>query len=109
MTGVQTCALPIFIQYATGTEGMATWTTGAGVLPSREDVAVATNIMDDMIKAPHIAGAAYATPWQKGTTMDTINAEFRNYVPAYIKGEKTLEEALMSAQEEANKTIEANN
>lgn len=102
-------AATAFIQYATGTEGMATWTTGAGVLPSREDVAVATNIMDDMIKAPHIAGAAYATPWQKGTTMDTINAEFRNYVPAYIKGEKTLEEALMSAQEEANKTIEANN
>ncbi len=102
-------AATAFIQYATGAEGMATWTTGAGVLPSREDVAVATNIMDDMIKAPHIAGAAYATPWQKGTTMDTINAEFRNYVPAYIKGEKTLEEALMSAQEEANKTIEANN
>lgn len=102
-------AATAFVQYATGTEGMATWTTGAGVLPSREDVATATNITDDTLKAAHIAGAVYATPWQKGTTMDTINAEFRNYVPAYIKGEKTLEEALKSAQDEANKTIEANN
>lgn len=102
-------AATAFIQYATGIDGMATWTTGAGVLPSREDVAKATNIMSDPMKAPHIAGAAYATPWQKGTTMDTINAEFRNFVPAYIKGEKTLEEALQSAQDEANKTIEANN
>lgn len=101
-------AATAFIQYATGTEGMATWTTGAGVLPSREDVAKATNVMDDILKVAHIAGAAYATPWQKGTTMDTINAEFRNFVPAFIKGEKSLEEALQSAQDEANKTIEAN-
>lgn len=101
-------AATAFIQYATGTEGMATWTTGAGVLPSREDVAKATNVMDDILKVAHIAGAAYATPWQKGTTMDTINAEFRNFVPSFIKGEKSLEEALQSAQDEANKTIEAN-
>jgi len=101
-------AATAFIQYATGTEGMATWTTGAGVLPSREDVTTATNVMDDPLKAPHIAGAAYATPWQKGTTMDTINVEFQNYMPSFLSGERTLEDALKVAQDEANKTIEAN-
>jgi len=102
-------AASAFIQYATGTEGMATWTTGAGVLPSREDVTLATDVMNDPLKAPHIKGAEYATPWQKGTTMDTINVEFQNYMPSYISGERTLEEALKMAQDEANKTIEANN
>lgn len=102
-------AASAFIQYATGTEGMATWTTGAGVLPSREDVTLATDVMNDPLKAPHIKGAEYATPWQKGTTMDTINVEFQNYMPSYISGERTLEEALKMAQDEANKTIKANN
>lgn len=97
-----------FIQYATGTEGMATWTTGAGVLPSREDVTLATNVMADPLKVPHIEGANYATPWQKGTTMDIINVEFQNYMPSFINGNRTLEEALKMAQDEANKTIEAN-
>lgn len=97
-----------FIKYATGTEGMATWTTGAGVLPSRVDVTEATNVASDTKKLPHIAGAEYATAWQKGTTMDTINNEYRNYIPSVISGERTLEEALKVAQDEANKIIEAN-
>lgn len=98
-------AAKAFVKYATGTEGMATWTVGAGVLPSREDVTEATKAMDDINKQPHIAGAAYATPWQKGTTMDTINTEFRNYIVSAVKGERTLEEALKLATEEANKII----
>lgn len=101
-------AAKAFIQYATGTEGMATWTTGAGVLPSRKDVTDSTNVATDPLKIPHIAGAAYATAWQKGTTMDTINNEFKNFIPSFINGERTLEEALKVAEEEANKTIEAN-
>lgn len=97
-----------FIKYATGPVGMATWTTGAGVLPSREDVTVATNVAADPNKAAHIAGAAYATPWQKGTTMDTINTEYRNYIPSVVTGGKSLEETLKFIDEEANSTIEAN-
>lgn len=97
-----------FVKFATGTEGMAIWTTGAGVLPSREDVAIATDVSGDPLKIAHIAGASYATPWQKGTTMDTINNEFRNFMPSVVKGEKTLAEALLAAQEEANATIKAN-
>lgn len=102
-------AASAFIKYATGVDGMATWTQGAGVLPSREDVTLATDVLNDPLKAPHIAGADYATPWQKGTTMDTINVEFQNYMPSYINGERTLEDALKMAQDEANKTISANN
>lgn len=97
-----------FIKYVTGPEGMATWTTGAGVLPSRKDVAEATKVADDVKKVPHIAAAAYATPWQKGTTMDTINNEFKNFIPSAVKSERSLADALKMAEEEANKTIEAN-
>lgn len=101
-------AAKAFIKYAAGTEGMATWTQGAGVLPSRMDVAEATKVSEDPLKAPHIAGAAYATPWQKGTYLDTINGEFRNYALSVVKSERTLEEALTIATDEANKIISEN-
>lgn len=97
-----------FVKFATGPVGMPIWTTGAGVLPSRSDVADATKVEENPFLIPHIAGAAYATPWQKGTTMDTINNEYRNYVVAAIRGETTLAEALQKAQDEANATIAAN-
>jgi len=97
-----------FIKYITGPEGMATWTTGAGVLPSRTDVAEATKVKEDPLKIPHIAGAEYSTAWQKGVFMDTINNSYKNYLPSAIKGERTLAEAMKLAEEEANKTIEAN-
>jgi len=97
-----------FVKFATGTVGMPIWTNGAGVLPSRSDVAAATKVQDNAYLVPHIAGAAYATPWQKGTTMDTINNEYRNYVIAAIRGETTLSEALKKAETEANATIAAN-
>jgi multiple sugar transport system substrate-binding protein len=73
------------------------------------DVTTATNVEKEPLKMPHIAGAVYAIPWQKGTTMDTINVEFQNYVPSVISGERSLEAALKIAEDEANKTIEANN
>ncbi len=97
-----------FVKFATGTVGMPIWTTGAGVLPSRSDVTDATKVKDNPLLVPHIAGAAYATPWQKGTTMDTINNEYRNYVVAAIRGETKLSDALKKAQDEANSTIAAN-
>lgn len=101
-------AATAFVQYVTGVDGMATWTTGAGVLPSRDDVTLATKANEDPLKIAHIAGAEYATPWQKGTTMDTINNEYKNVLPSVIKGEKSLADALKSAQDEANKTIDSN-
>jgi len=97
-----------FIKFATGPVGMPIWTTGAGVLPSRSDVAEATKVNENEFLIPHIAGAAYATPWQKGTTMDTINNEYRNFLVSAIRGERTIKEALQRAQDEANATIRAN-
>ncbi|GKX30278.1 sugar ABC transporter substrate-binding protein [Vallitalea longa] len=97
-----------FIHYATGVEGMATWSAGAGVLPSRTDVTESTKVAEDLLKMPHIKGAVYATVWQKGTTMDTINNEYKNYIPSVVSGERTLEDALKKSEEEANRTIEAN-
>lgn len=98
-------AASAFVKFSTGTQGMATWTTGAGVLPSRIDVTEETNAASDPLKAPHIAGAEYATAWQKGTFLDTINQEFRNYAPSIVKGERTLEEGMKLSEEEANKII----
>lgn len=97
-----------FIKFATGPVGMPIWTTGAGVLPSRADVAEATGVNENEFLIPHIAGAAYATPWQKGTTMDTINNSYRNFLVAAIRGERTIKEALQKAEEDANATIRAN-
>jgi multiple sugar transport system substrate-binding protein len=97
-----------FVKFATGTVGMPIWTKGAGVLPSRSDVAEATKVGENPLLIPHIAGAAYATPWQKGTTMDTINNEYRNYLVTAVRGEATLSAALKKAQDEANLTIIAN-
>ena len=101
-------AATAFVKFATGTVGMPIWTSGAGVLPSRSDVATATKVQDNKFLVPHIAGAAYATPWQKGTTMDTINNEYRNYVISAIRGETKLADALKKAETEANATIGKN-
>ncbi len=95
-----------FIKYATGPEGMTTWCSGAGVLPSRTDVTDAMGVAGDVLKAPHIAGAAYATPWQKGVTGEVINKAFQNFFSAAVKGELTLEEAMTKADAEADNQIQ---
>lgn len=95
-----------FVQFATGPDGMFTWASGAGVLPSRMDVAATMAVEDDEKLAPHVAGAAYATPWQKGASLDIINREFGNYMASVFKGELPLEEGLKSADEAANAIIE---
>lgn len=97
-----------FVKFATGVKGMTTWTTGAGVLPSRKDVTVSTDVISDALKAPHIAAASYASPWQKGLFIDTINQEFKNYAPSIIKMERGIKEGLKLAEDEANKIIEEN-
>lgn len=95
-----------FIKYATGTEGMNTWCSGAGVLPSRDDVAIKMGVNENPFKAPHVEGAVYATPWQKGITLEVINKAFQNFFPSAVKGEITLEEAMEKADAEANNQIQ---
>lgn len=101
-------AAKTFVKYATGIKGMTTWTKGAGVLPSRKDVTESTNVASDPLKAPHIAAASYASPWQKGLFIDTINQEFKNYAPSIVKMERSIVEGLTMAENEANKIIEEN-
>lgn len=89
-----------FVKYACGTEGMKTWCSGAGVLPSRSDVAEAMGVAGDAKKAPHVAAAAYSIPWQKGITLDVINKAFQNYFGSAVKRDITLQEAMKKADDE---------
>lgn len=94
-----------FIKYATGEQGMETWSSIAGVLPARPDVVEKLDLTADPVMAAHIAGADYATAWQKGVTLETINNTYKNYIPSVVNGERTLQEALALIDKEANEVI----
>ena len=94
-----------FINYVTGPEGMKTWAEGAGVIPSRASVTEAMNLQDNKLMAPFIAAADNATTWQIGPTFPIIMREFNNMLPAAIKGEMTLKDAMKKAETTANKDI----
>lgn len=95
-----------FIDYATSKDGMKIWSEGAGVLPSLKSIAEELNLQDDELKAPFVAAGAYATPWQKGDSLSIVAREYNNLLPAALKGDMTLEEAMKKAEETANKDIE---
>lgn len=95
-----------FINYATSKDGMKIWSEGAGVLPSLKSIAEELNLQDDKLKAPFVAAGAYATPWQKGDSLSIVAREYNNLLPAALKGDMTLEEAMKKAEETANKDIE---
>ncbi|MGL5916294.1 MAG: extracellular solute-binding protein, partial [Culicoidibacterales bacterium] len=93
-----------FVNYMTN-EGQAEWTQGAGVLPSRQSVTEATDVASDSLKAPHIAGAEYATVWSRGTKLPIINTAYGNQFSAVLNGMSTVEEALKALDKEANDEI----
>lgn len=94
-----------FIDYATSKDGMKTWSEGAGVLPSLKSIATELKLQDDELKAPFVAAGAYATPWQKGDSLSIVAREYNNLLPAALKGDMTLEEAMKKAEKTANKDI----
>lgn len=94
-----------WIKYAAGTEGMKTWCTGAGCLPSRDDVAKAMDVESDPVWKVHSDMINVALPWQKGTTIDIINSAYKNFIPAAFKGEQTPKEALEQVDKQANSEI----
>ncbi|WP_449402556.1 extracellular solute-binding protein [Exiguobacterium artemiae] len=94
-----------FIDYATSKDGMKIWSEGAGVLPSLKSIATELKLQDDELKAPFVAAGAYATPWQKGDSLSIIAREYNNLLPAALKGDMTLEEAMKKAEKTANKDI----
>lgn len=95
-----------WIKYATGTEGMQTWVSGAGCLPSRADVAKNMDVESDPVWKVHSEMTEIAMPWQQGTTITIINSAFQNYWPLVVSGEKTVKEAMEAADKQAKSEIE---
>lgn len=94
-----------FINYVTSTEGMKLWAEGAGVIPSRTSVTESMKLQDNELMAPFIAAADYATTWSNGPTLPIIMREYNNMLPAAIKGEMSLKDAMKKAETTANKDI----
>ena len=94
-----------WVKYATGTEGMETWCTGAGCLPSRADVAKDMDVENDPVWKVHSDMTEVALPWQKGKTIDIINSAYQNFSPAAFKGEETAKEAMEKLDKQANSEI----
>ena len=94
-----------WIKYATGTEGMEIWCSGAGCLPSRADVATQMKVDEDPVWKVHSEMIEIATPWQKGTSISIINSAFQNFSPAAFKGETTAKAAMEQADKQANSEI----
>jgi multiple sugar transport system substrate-binding protein len=87
---------------------MQAWVEGTGTLPSRQDVADAAKITENSDLNVHLEAWDYATIWQKGTTLDTINKAYQNFLPNALNGNMTFEEAMEAADEQANADITAN-
>lgn len=96
-----------WIQYATSEAGMQGWVEGTGTLPSREDVAQAAKITDNPDLKVHLDAWDYATVWQNGVTLDTINKAYQNFVPKALDGSESFEKAMKQVDEQANADIDA--
>lgn len=94
-----------WIRYATGKDGMTIWCSGAGCLPSRADVAKEMDVESDPVWKIHSDMTAIAMPWQKGTTINIINSNYQNFVPAAFKGEVSAKEAMEQVDAQANSEI----
>jgi multiple sugar transport system substrate-binding protein len=94
-----------FAQFMTG-PGMALWSQRSGTLPSRRSVQADLRLERDPALAPHIAGAAYATVWSRGTGLPIINNNFGNQVLAALNGSKSVEQALAKVDEASNREID---
>lgn len=94
-----------WIRYATGTDGMQTWCSGAGCLPSRADVAKTMDVESDPVWKVHSDMINVAIPWQKGTTIDIINNAYKNFVPGAFKGEEAPKDAMEQIDKQANSEI----
>ncbi len=104
----QSAEAQAFIDFMTNAENTQYATEQNGTLPAREDVAETLGLTEDETFGPHVAASEYATTWQAGTTLATINTEYMNYMPSVINGDRTTEETLSETEIQANKIIEEN-
>lgn len=95
------------IAYLTGKEGMEQWTKTGFALPSRKSVAAKLKYEGDRLRAPLVAGVRYATPWQIGQYPAAIMNSFNNQYLSALLGQQSLREAMIQAQENANRQINA--
>ncbi len=95
------------ISYLTGKEGMKTWTSKGFALPTRKSVSAELGYDKDALRGALVAGSSYATPWQAGPTLPTVMNNFNNQFIAAYTGGSSLNEALATAQDTANKEIKA--
>ncbi len=91
--------------YATGKEGMNTWTSGAKVIPSRESVAKAVGVNEDEILNVFNSQADYAHVWQLEDVTTKVINEFNNIFPEILEGNKTIEEGYLQIDEAINKDL----
>lgn len=93
--------------YLTGKIGMYQWTQSGFALPTRRSVAQRLRYDRDRLRAPLVAGVAYATPWQLGEYPAPIMTSFNNQFLSALLGEQPLATALQRAQDNANRQIKA--
>ncbi|OUL22765.1 ABC transporter substrate-binding protein [Nostoc sp. RF31YmG] len=95
------------ISYLTGKEGMQKWTGTGFALPTRKSVAEKLGYDKDPLRSPFVSGVSYATPWQAGKYPAAIVNNFDNQFISALLGQQPLKQAMVRAENEANKQIKA--
>lgn len=98
-----------WIKFVTGKEGMTTWTNGVGTLATRPDVAEGSAFLKENPRLQvHQDSIKFATSWQSGTNLTTVQNAFGNFIPTAFKQGATaddLKAAMEKADKEANSKI----
>lgn len=95
------------ISYLTGKQGMQKWTGTGFALPTRKSVAEKLGYDQDPLRSPFVSGVPYATPWQAGKYPAAIVNNFDNQFISALLGQQPLKQAMVRAENEANKQIKA--
>lgn len=93
------------ISYLTGKTGMEKWTGTGFALPTRKSVAKKLGYDQDPLRSPFVAGVDYAIPWQVGKYPGAIVNNFDNQFISALLGQQPLKQAMVRAENEANKQI----
>ncbi|WP_318764761.1 sugar ABC transporter substrate-binding protein [Lactiplantibacillus carotarum] len=94
-----------WIAYATSKEGQSKWVKTVGTMPSRSDVAKDLNISNNADMKTWLAATKYSTVWQAGTTSDTVNKSYQNFVAKALDGNRSMKSAMTDADKQANAAI----
>lgn len=93
------------VNYLTGPEGMASWTSSFGVMPSRP--ALADGYLQQYPeRGPFLAGGEYAFPWQFGPGGQQFFQDATAVLQGLFAGQIEVEEAATQIVEAANNDIQ---